>query len=94
MYVYTLFLITLKNFYLCFISDMDYTKTYCIIERNRNDFIIFPTKYIYFEDDENRVLPISQATGTVKTFFAYENGRVKQIKKIINCSGKFIINIT
>ncbi|KAH0534814.1 hypothetical protein KQX54_008840 [Cotesia glomerata] len=67
-------------------KNMDYTKTYCIIERNRNDFIIFPTKYIYFEDDENRVLPISQATGTVKTFFAYENGRIKQIKRIIKCS--------
>ncbi|CAG5093235.1 Similar to hmu: Halomucin (Haloquadratum walsbyi (strain DSM 16790 / HBSQ001)) [Cotesia congregata] len=65
---------------------MDYTKTYCIIERNRNDFIIFPTKYIYFEDDKNRVLPISEATGIVETFFAYENGRVKQIKKIIKCS--------
>lgn len=72
---------------------MEYTKKFCIIERNKDDFIIFPTKYIYFEDEEQGMLPISQAKGEVKTLLAHENGKVKEIIGIIKCSSKFVIFI-
>lgn len=68
---------------------MDYTKPFCIIERKKNDFVVYPTKFVYFTDDKNEVRPLSQSTGPVDKLSARnEDGKIRPIFRILVCGGK------
>ncbi|CAG5084438.1 Protein of unknown function [Cotesia congregata] len=65
---------------------MDYTKPFCIIERKKNDFIVYPTKFVYFTDEKNEVHPLSQSIGPVdKVSARNEEGKIRPILRILVC---------
>ncbi|XP_057335829.1 uncharacterized protein LOC130674501 [Microplitis mediator] len=70
---------------------MDFTKKLCAIERRKGDFIIYPTKYIYFKHVKKGFVPIADSTGPFEQLFAMnENLKPMPIERIIQCSDNVI----
>ncbi|XP_057329936.1 uncharacterized protein LOC130670537 [Microplitis mediator] len=53
---------------------MDFTKKYCCVERKKGDIAVYPTKYIYFKD-ENGFHSLPMAAGEVTTFYTMDNAK-------------------